>query len=138
MDTGSEVSSRINYVLWNQNTTLNMTANADGGYYMANYAVKDMISQQEDIYNGGGVAVSRRNTTWKFWDNSDGKANVFGNPTFEEEVYGDTFSLTSAEIPVAYQNVTKWIVRVEVKDELFRHSGLYKSLKSKPGKVWSS
>ena len=74
VDIGSEVSSRIKYVLWNPDTTLNMTANVDGGYYMADYAVKDMIAQQEDIYNGGGYSVSRRNTTWKFWDNSDGKA----------------------------------------------------------------
>jgi len=130
VDIGSEVSSRIKYVLWNPDTTLNMTANVNGGYYMADYAVKDMIAQQEDIYNGGGASVSRRNTTWKFWDNSDGKANVSGTPTFEREVYGDTLDLTSAKIPAAYKNVTKWIVRVEVKDELVRHSGLYKSLKS--------
>ena len=136
VDTGSEVSSRIDYALWNKNTTLNMTANVDGGYYMADYSVKDMIAQQGDIYNGGGVAVSKRSTTWKFWDNSDGKANVSGNPTFEKEVYGDTLDLTSAKIPTAYKNVTKWIVRVEVKDELFRHSGLYKSLQSKPSTVF--
>lgn len=141
VDTGSEVSSRINYALWNQNTTLNMTANVDGGYYMADYSVKDMISQQTDIYAGnpGSVSVSRRYTTWKFWDNSDGKANVSGDPTFEKEVRGDTLKLTLDELVeknAAYQNVTKWIVRVEAKDELFRHSGLYKSLKSKPGTVF--
>ena len=140
VDIGSEVSSRIKYVLWNPDTTLNLTANADGGYYMADYSVKDMISQQEDIYTEGiGYAVSRRYTTWKFWDNSDGKANVSGNPTFEKVVYGDTFGLTLDELvgkKAAYKDVTKWIVRVEVKDELFRHSGLYKSLQSKPSTVF--